>query len=188
MLAAFADLHRQEVAAEEDVYRTLPFFATALGVGIAALVYAASRLPKWADLKANCGLGIFVAASVLLGLSIIEAGCVLFWLSRAVTLRPYQRIGPEPALRTRLSELQAYYEGQGTPADKQDSEMVKDMRQVLLDSYTAVTPINRAFNQRRYALRARAVNHLLRGLIWTFMATIVIFVADKLGYVPKVIP
>jgi len=32
----FADLYRQEIAAEEDVHRTLPFFATALRIIIGA--------------------------------------------------------------------------------------------------------------------------------------------------------
>ena len=47
VLAAFADAYRQEVGAEEDVYRTLPFFGTALGIVIAAIGYAAGRLTQW---------------------------------------------------------------------------------------------------------------------------------------------
>src|SRR5580698_7322344 len=42
LLATFADLYRQEVAAEEDVHRTLPFFGTALGIVVAALLNVAS--------------------------------------------------------------------------------------------------------------------------------------------------
>jgi hypothetical protein len=37
LLSMFQDIYRQEVGAEEDVHRTLPFFATALGLIIAAL-------------------------------------------------------------------------------------------------------------------------------------------------------
>jgi hypothetical protein len=188
MLATFADLYRQEAGAEEDVHRTLPFFGTALGIVIGALAYAAGRLPKWSDLVTDRGIWAFVAASALLGLAIIEAGCVLVFVSRAIARRDYRRIGPETALRTRLSELQAYYDGQGIVADDQDGELVKDMRQVLLDSYTTVTPINRALNQRRYRFRALASSHLVRSLIWALAATTVIFVTDKLGYLPKVTP
>jgi hypothetical protein len=103
---------------------------------------------------------------VLLGLAFIEAACVLVLLSRAVTRRPYQRIGPEPALRTRLGELQTYDEGQGTAADKQDGELLKDMRPVLLDSYTLVTPSNRSLNLRRYKHRAWAAINLVGSLIF----------------------
>ena len=55
LLGMFQDFYRQEVNAEEDVYRTLPFFATALGLIIAALNYAASQLPDWATLTQSCG-------------------------------------------------------------------------------------------------------------------------------------
>jgi hypothetical protein len=125
---------------------------------------------------------------VLLGLAFIEAACVLVLLSRAITRRPYQRIGPEPALRTRLGELQTYYEGQGTAADKRDGELLKDMRQVLLDSYTLVTPSNRSLNQRRYKHRAWAAINLVGSLIFALLATTVIFGADEFGYLPKVTP
>jgi hypothetical protein len=188
MLATFADLYRQEVGAEEDVHRTLPFFGTALGIIIGALAYAAGRLPKWSDQTAHRGMIAFAAATVLLGLAVIEAGCVLVFISRAIARRDYRRIGPETALRTRLNELQAYYEGEGITGDDQDTELVKDMRQVLLDSYTTVTPINRGLNQRRYRFRALASSHLVRSLIWALGATTVIFVTDKLGYLPKVNP
>lgn len=187
-LGTFADLHRQEAAAEQDIFRTLPFFGTALGIGIAALIYAAGRLPKWPDLTTDRGLDIFAAAGVLLTLAIFEAICVPVCLSRALTRRPYQRIGPGPALRARLDELQAFYQRQGVAASRQDGELVEDMRQVLLESYVAVRPVNRAFNQRRYKLRARAAQHLIRSLIRAGGTTIVIFVSDKLGYLPKVIP
>lgn len=188
MLSTFADLYRQEVGAEEDVHRTLPFFGTALGLVIGTLAYAAGRLPKWTELATQHAVAAFAVASVLLMLAIIEAAFVLFFISRAIARRDYGRIGPETALRTRLTELQAYYDGQGTAGDEQDTELVKDMQQVLLDSYTAVTPINRSLNQRRYRFRSLASSHLVRSLIWALGATTVIFATDKLGYLPKVLP
>jgi hypothetical protein len=186
MLTTFADLYRQEVGAEEDVHRTLPFFGTALGIVIGALAYAAGRLPKFSDLATVHSRVAFIPATSLLGLAIHEASCVLFWVSRAIARREYQRIGPETALRNRIGELQAYYEQQGVVGDAQDKELIKDMRQVLLDSYITATPANRDLNQRRYRFRALASSHLVRSLIWALTATTVIFAADKLGYLPKV--
>lgn len=188
MLTIFADLYRQEVGSEEDVHRTLPFFGTALGIVIGALAYAAGRLPKWTDLTAFRGTMTFAIATALLALAVIEAGCVLVFISRAIARRDYRRLGPETALRSRLLELQAYYHELGITGDEQAPELVKDMKQVLLDSYTTVTPINRGLNQRRYRFRALASSHLVRSLIWALAATTVIFVADKLAYLPKVIP
>ena len=40
LLSLFQDVYKQELGAEEDVHRTLPFFATALGLIVTALVFA----------------------------------------------------------------------------------------------------------------------------------------------------
>ncbi len=188
MLSTFADLYRQEIGAEEDVHRTLPFFGTALGLVIGALAYAAGRLPRWIDLTTGSAKMAFVAASVLLILAIVGAASVLVFIWRAIARRKYLRIGPETELRTRMSQLQAYYQGQGTANDGQDTELVKDMQQVLLDSYTAVTPDNRRLNERRYKLRSLAASCLVCSLICALGATTIIIATDKLGYLPKVLP
>jgi hypothetical protein len=188
LLATFADLYRQEVGAAEDVHRTLPFFGTALGIILGALAYAAGRLPKWADLGTQGGQISFAAAAALLGLAIIEAGCVLVFLSRVIVRRDYERIGPETAFRARMSALRAYHQARRTAGDDLDGELLRDMQQVLLDSYAKATPINRELNRRRYRLRRQAAVHLIRSLIWALAATTVILVADKLGFLPKANP
>jgi hypothetical protein len=189
LLSTFTDLYRQEVAAEEDVHRTLPFFGTALGIVIGALAYAAGRLPKWSDVQAfGHGRIAFWVASVLLTLAIVEAIFVLAFISRAISRRNYQRLGPESALRTRVDELEDYYRDQGISGVDRDAAIADDMRQTLLDSYTAVTPANRNLNQRRYRFRALASSHLVRSLIWALVATTMIFMSDKLGYLPKALP
>lgn len=188
LLTTFADLYRQEVGSEEDVHRTLPFFGTALGIVIASLAYAAGRLPKWPDLTTDRSQYAFYLAAALLALSVIEAGCVLLWVSFAIARRDYQRIGPEPKFKARLTELQAYYVGQGIAGDDRNTALLEDMRQLLVESYVAATPVNRTLNQQRYKFRARASSHLVRSLIWALSATSVIFLADKLGCFPKVMP
>lgn len=185
LLATCSELYRQELGAEEDVHRALPFFGTALGIVIAAIGYAAGRLPRLPDTAA---LWPVAASGVLLALAIVEAGFVLFWLGRAIARRDYKRVGPEAALVARLDALRAYYEGQGILGERQDVEMAQDLRQLLVESYRAVTPVNRALNQRRYQFRAIASSHLVRSLIWALGATTVILVADKLGYLPKMVP
>jgi len=188
VVATFADLYRQEIAAEEDVHRTLPFFGTALGIVIGALAYAAGRLPKFSDIATHRGLFAFTLSAVLLGLSITEAALVLIWLSRAIARRAYRRIGPEQALYARLTALQAYYAQQGVPPEAPNGDLSRDMHVALLESYAAVTPANRELNQVRTKFRALASSHLVRSLIWALGATTVIFMADKLGYLPKVVP
>ncbi len=167
LLTTFAELYRQEIGAEEDVHRALPFFGTALGIVVGALAYAAGRLPKWPDVATPGSRAVFWFAGALLVLAVVEAACVLLFLSRAIARRNYRRIGPEAVLRAMAS---------------QGHNSADDLRRVLLDSYTEVTPFNRELNQRRQKSRALASSHLIRSLIWALGATTVIFVADKLGY------
>jgi len=186
LLATFADLYRQEVGREEDVNRSLPFFGTALGIVIAALAYAAGRLPKWPDLTSRPAQSLFVASAALLALAIVESACVLYFVARATGYRDSERIGPEAALLRRLNDLLAHHRAQGTPADDQDKLLFGAIRQILIGSYAVATPVNRTINRQRYRARASASAHLVRGLIWAFAATTVIFVADKLGDLPRV--
>jgi hypothetical protein len=184
----FAEFYRQEVGAEEDVHRSLPFFGTALGLVIGALAYAAGRLPKWTEVADWRSVVAFLTSAAFLLLAVAEASFVLFWLFRAITQHRYRRIGFEKALMLRLDDLRRYYDKQGLAADRQDRALATDMRQALLDSYLTVTPLNREVNQERYRLRALAASHLVRSLIWALCATTIILVADKVGYLPKVIP
>lgn len=186
LLATFADFYRQEVAAEEDIHRTLPFFGTALGIVVGALAYAAGRLPKWPDITRHEGLFAFVVANGFLALAILDAIGAVIYLARAIERRNYLRIGPEPALRARAAELLASYDARAMPDHHRDRRLVSGVQQVLLQSYTEVTPHNRDLNRLRYRFRARASFHLLRSLLWVLGMTTLILMADKLSYFPKV--
>jgi hypothetical protein len=188
LLGTFGEFYRQEVAAEEDVHRSLPFFGTALGLVIGALAYAAGRLPGWTALNYPQADAAFAISATFLLMAIAEAAFVLFWLFRAIAKHGYQRIGSEKALAARLEELRAYYERQGLAIDRRDRALAADMQQLLVESYLKVTPPNRELNLRRYRLRALAAAHLLRSLTWALCATTIILVADKIGYLPKVTP
>lgn len=187
MLGAFADLYRQEIGAEEDVYRTLPFFGSALGIIIATLGYAAGRLPKWSDLPVGLMTRIaFLVTAALLTLAVLAAVPVLVFLSRAIVRRDYDRIGPEPALRARFAELRAFSEAQGKTGAELDDALLADLQEMLLDSYVRVTPPNRRLNLRRYRYRALASSLLLVSLICALAATTLILALDKIGLLPKV--
>jgi hypothetical protein len=88
----------------------------------------------------------------------------------------------------RLDELRQHYGKQSLSADLQDGALATDMRQMAIESYLKVIPHNSELNLKRYRLRARAASGLIRSLIWALSATTVILIADKIGYLPKVIP
>jgi hypothetical protein len=186
LLGIFADLYRQEVAAEEDVHRTLPFFGTALGLVIASVAYAANRLPKWSVAAGGGWLGDAIAgtSTVCLILAVVETVLVLYFVARAIARRDYQRVGPEPDLKARMDELDVFYRGFNWEDERRDKTVLLEMREAVLASYQAITPPNREMNLRRYHYRALAGSHLVRSLILALLATIIIFVSDKLGYLP----
>ncbi len=188
LLATFAELYRHEVGAQEDVHRSLPFFGTALGIVVTALAYTAGRLPRWPDIAASEGRAFFCLAGVFLGLAVLAALCVLILLAMATKRRDYERIGPEPALRSRVAELRALHNDPALSEGERDQRTTSDLRQVLLDSYAAATPLNRDLNRYRHGLRAKASVLLVISLNLVLAATIITFVVDKLGYFPKATP
>ena len=185
MLAAFAESYRHEISAEEDVYRTLPFFGTALGIVIAAIGYAAGRLTRWEDTPSHL---LFIVSTGLLALAAGEAIGVIARLAQALARRDYQRVGPESVLQARLAELRTYYDGFGLGKLDRDGLLAHDFRQALVASYSRVIPVNRELNAGRYRRRAQAASHLVRSLLWALGATIIIFVSDKIGLLPRVTP
>lgn len=112
---------------------------------------------------------------------------VLFWLSRAITRHEYHRISPD-GFMLRLGELRVFYHKLGLADDRQDGPIAADMRQMAVDSRLKVTLRNRELNLKRYRFRALAAKHLVLSLIWALCATTVILVADKVGYLPTVVP
>ena len=179
MLSSFAGLYRQEVAAEEDIHRTLPFFTTALGIVVGALGFAAGQVPPLPAMSNRSGIVLFAACAGLLLLSVGEAVLVLYWLLRAVARREHRRIGPEVLLRNELDKRRAAHLAAGLTPHRMDALLLHEMRQFLLQSYREVTPGNRAINRDRHLSRGNAAKHLIRALGWALIASVTIFVAGK---------
>jgi hypothetical protein len=199
LLAMFQDIYRQDVGAEEDVHRALPFFATALGFVIAAINYAAGQLPSLDALAglystANGGLlnhhalaqiwPVLLATGLLVLAAALGAG-VLGFLAAATRRLEYKRAGPETAQLARAKALQAYHAQLGLTGADLDEAVSLDLRQQILDDYADVIPYNRQATLRRYTHRARAVSCLLLSLLFALLATMLVLVAGKTGLLPK---
>jgi hypothetical protein len=199
LLSMFQDFYRQEVAAEEDVHRTLPFFATAMGLIIAAINYAAAQLPSWGSLAQACGiwaglpsllhLAVCGWPELLTGVLLLAAAGagigVLWLLASATKRRAYNRVGREDAVLARAKALQAYYLASAIPhtGDTLDAAVAADLRDLLLHDYAKVLPANRELTLQRYHLRALAVSYLLWSLFAAIVATILILATAKFGLV-----
>ena len=195
----FQDVYRQEVGAEEDVHRTLPFFATALGFVIAAINYTVGQLPSLdavtkADPMASRGLlnhhvlariWPVLLATLLLVLAAALGVGVLGFLAAATRRLSYQRVGPETAHLARAEALQVYHAQLGLVGADLDAAVSVDLRQQLLDDYADVIPFNRALTLQRYTHRARAVSCLLLSLLFALLATMLVLVTGKTGLMPR---
>jgi hypothetical protein len=200
LLTLFQDVYRQEIGAEEDVHRTLPFFATALGFLIAAINYAVGQLPNldaltrtypWAEggLLNHHSLArswpVLLAMLLLVLAAALGLG-VLGFLAAATKRLSYERAGPEPAQLRRAEELQLYHAALGLPDTALDDAVSLDLRQQLLDNFAVVIPHNRKLTLQRYQYRARAVSCLLLSLFFALLATILVLVAGKTGLLLRV--
>ncbi len=195
ILALLQDLYRQEVGAAEDVHRTLPFFATALGLIVASLNYSATQLPSWSAIVGECSAAkppvltwsvVPCAWSALLaGVCLVFVVClsvaVLVFLGLATRKRDYMRIGPESNLIDGTRQIHAHYVGQG--ADDVDTLVVVSVREQLLEPLARAAASNREATQERYHYRARAVACLLWSLFFALLATILIVVTTKFGII-----
>ena len=202
LLATFQDAYRQEISAEEDVHRTLPFFATALGLVIAAVNYALGQLPGWDVLVKSCPRGrgillnhhmlaciwpVLLATACLVVSAVLGIG-VLADLAAATRRRGYKRIGREPDQITRAQALRDYHAALGVQGAALDDAVHLDLREQLLEDLAEAVTFNRDLTLRRYAFRARAVAFLLASLLSALVATIFVLIASKTGLLLRTAP
>lgn len=195
LLSLFQDSYRQEIGAEEDIHRTLPFFATALGLVIAAITYVAGQLPTWETLRSACPASrerFFdmdllacgwprLLATVLVGLAAILGIAVIAFLAAATNRQAYLRAGPEAEHLNRAMQPQAFHLAHDLVEDVRDQAVAQDLREQLLADFARVIAINRGISLHRYRLRARAVNCLLLSLLCALTATILVVAVAKTG-------
>jgi hypothetical protein len=193
LLTILQDFYRQELGAEEDVFRTLPFFATALGLIVASLNYSAGQLPSWSAMRKSCGVSDLshvgwqiVPCAWSVGLAflclffvLVLSTAVLFHLALATQVRDYMRVGPEKDLVAVTRQLHAYRFGAGLTGDKLDAAVGNDVRAGLLDPIATAVEANRATSARRYRYRARAVVCLLWSLFFALLGTTLLSISTK---------
>lgn len=153
----FADAYRREVEQEENVWRSLPFFATALAVQLAALV----GVRDW--LSGVTGVASWAAAALLLA----AAGAFLSalgFLAASIAPAEFRYVSREPDLLAYAEALRAAEARYGADAaDGGDAVAAPDphaaasaLRRTLARQYAVAADHNRAVNRRRAARRTRA--------------------------------
>lgn len=195
VLEVIQDSYRREVAAEEDVFRTLPFFATALSFLMVAVTFAARQLPGHGAFWDVCGrvrgwrsfgcAALVGLADLFLFGALVLGVLVLIPLHRAIRLRDYRRVGPEDAVIAMARGLSAASAaskddgGAGAPTDR-DVGVAAALRERLMDATAAAVMHNRDINAARYKGRSAALDLLIWSLILALAGTI--FVLSVAAY------
>jgi hypothetical protein len=195
LFALLSDLYRQELGFEEDPFRSLPFFATALGLIGTLLGYAGTQLPPWPRLVSQCGGATHKLLSTAqlpcaggIWLTVLLFGGVfmfslitLYYLALATLRGGYRRIGPESNLVDATRTLQAYYRAEGLAPDACDTAVALSMRSQLSDRLAETIMHNRQITLRRIRSRSRALAFLLWSLFFALAGIISLLSSIKLG-------
>ncbi len=142
----FADQYRKEIDQEENVWRSLPFFAATLALQSAALAQFRDQL------FGLTGRLAWVASVLALFVTLATVTAPVF-LALAIRWAKFAYIASEPALLAYAQELEAAEQATSSPAGEDAATVLK---RELVRQYAAATSNNRAINQRRVRHRTSA--------------------------------
>jgi hypothetical protein len=168
----FADAYKREGDQEENVARTLPFFATALTLLATTLGLVRQAIPEF-----SFSTFAVVSYVALLGIT-ATVGAVLWFLLLAVHRREFEYVASEAGLKEYAAELHKFYEHTGATDDEITRAVVADLRQLMIEQYAKATGRNRAHNAARALARTRAITALISSLAFAFVLIGAILVHD----------
>jgi hypothetical protein len=171
-----SEAFKREFDQEENVIRSLPFFATSLGVLGSAIAFARPALCQ--PVLRPFSVAIY-ASLILLALAVLT----VFWLLfRAVRPRQFQFLMGERALIQYGEQLANFYasDEQGAPADV-ESAIVDDLRDAVTVQLATAAESSRAVNFVRLAARARALVALVLAILLAFVVLGLIIVRDTVA-------
>ncbi len=168
--AVVKDGFDREIGQDENVVRSLPFFATSLGV--LASAFALARPSLCAPSLDHLSLAIYAALTGLGG----SAAATLTFLFRLSVARPYAYPMPEQDFIARAAELTvALRAGQDDPVDEQ---VMDELRALRIEQLTEATKVNRRNNVMRGRARGWALAMLITAIGFAFLLLALIFVRD----------
>ena len=171
----YAGGYKQQITDEENVPRSLPFFATASAVLVAIIAASKESIPaiSWTAYSVSIWTLIFLLA-----------GCSLssmLFLLQALWPRGFKYVMGEPVLHNYIEELRQFYALNGTlTEDEQAAAILEDVRAELSNQYRQSAADNRAINFGRASKRATAFCLLVFALILAFAMIATILVHSKI--------
>lgn len=164
-----SEAYRRELDQEENVWRSLPFFAATLALQLAALFQIIERLPARGTLSWTVAVS-FAASS---GLSTLIA---LLFLAASIFPAKFRYVSSE-------TDLHEFARGLAIQSgEPPESDAIGVFKSTLAEQYADATDHNRRINQRRG--RQRSIAGL--ATLFSVLATLALVSAVAITYVPKV--
>ena len=157
-----ADSYRKEIDQEENVWRSMPFFAATLALQVTALVQIFNRFPDPISLLGRVSTALLTLAA-LLDLVALGFLCLSIWPRR------FSYVAREPDLLDYAQGL-IRDEEEGAEDEQQDrpASALVTLKWELARQYAVGADHNRQINKRRERWRARAGLSIVFAVLVTF--------------------
>jgi hypothetical protein len=160
-----ADAYRKEIDQEENVWRSLPFFAATVALELAAVFQIAGHLPP-------VGAGAWWVSIGCVAVAGLATWTALRFLAASIYPAKFSYIAPGPDLLTYASQL-AEAEAQSIASkDAVPIDALAQLKATLAHQYAEASYYNRRINRRRGLWRSIAGMATLLG-VSTMIAMVV---------------
>ena len=158
-----AEGYRQQLADEENVPRSLPFFAASLAVLVAILGAVKEWIPapSWSVYPVVVWLSLGALAATVL--------VILYFLREAVRQRDYIYVMDENAVGAYAVELRLFYKLTILVAEEGERAVLADLQAELGRQHRDAAVNNRVINIRKARARATAFEALVLALLLAFV-------------------
>jgi hypothetical protein len=173
--AAFA----RELDVDENIARTLPFFAASLALAATLYSFILARMVPFAWTPLSLGFHALLAIG----------GGLLLWilwqLFQTVRRREYRIPPKETEIIAWADDSIAFHTARGLKPATVDARVAEDLRRWLIDEFAEAAEHNRAANRPKLAARANGFTALVALLVIAFFMIGIIFIEQRVSPDPK---
>lgn len=153
--------HKEQLDQEENVWRSLPFFATSLGVLVAFVGIVRPLIPAW-SWPLSPAAGILYVFLLLLVASLFG---VLYFLAVAAKQRRITEEAGEDELLAYASGIVDFYDETPLTEEQAEQAMIEDLRSITIRQLADIAMVRRSHNEARHQARGRAFFGLILALV-----------------------
>lgn len=165
----FAEAYRKEIDQEENVWRSLPFFAATLALQLAGL----AQVKDWTT---GVSGPMLAAVAVLLAVAGVTTSTALVFLALSVWPADFRYVAREPAFRDYADTARM------NDADRDGLATLAVVKAALAEQYATAADHNRGINRRRGTWRTRAGLATLASVVAVLVLVGLVVVSNLHGH------